>query len=63
MARLLCLSGLATGFIMLFDMLVRGSRGISGSVLIIAGLLNTAAVPASVFCGGWCALSSQLANP
>ena len=44
LARLLCLSGLATGFIMLFDMLVRGSRGISGSVLIIAGLLNTAAV-------------------
>ena len=38
LARLTCLSGLATGFILLFDLLFR-SRPISGAVLIIGGAL------------------------
>ena len=43
LARLMCLSGLATGFSLLFDMLFR-TRTISGTVLIIGAVLNTAAV-------------------
>ena len=43
LARLLCLSGLSTGLIMLFDLIYR-SRPISGTVLIIGALLNTAAI-------------------
>lgn len=43
LARLTCLSGLATGFSLLFDMLFR-TRTISGTVLIIGAVLNTAAV-------------------
>lgn len=43
LARLLCLSGLSTGIIMLFDVIYR-SRPISGTVLIIGALLNTAAI-------------------
>ena len=42
LARLTCLSGLATGFILLFDLLFR-SRPISGAVLIIGAVFNTAA--------------------
>ena len=42
-ARLTCLSGLATGFILLFDLLFR-SRPISGAVLIIGAVFNTAAI-------------------
>ncbi len=44
LARLLCLSGLSTGFILLADMMLRGTRAISASVLIIGAVLNTAAV-------------------
>lgn len=43
LARLTCLSGLATGFILLFDLLFR-SRPISGAVLIIGAVFNTAAI-------------------
>ena len=43
LARLLCLSGLATGLILLFDMFFR-TRTISGAVLIIGAVFNTAAV-------------------
>ena len=43
LARLTCLSGLATGFILLFDLLFR-SRPISGTVLIIGAVINTAAI-------------------
>ena len=43
LARLTCLSGLATGLIMLFDLFYR-SRPISGSVLIFGAVFNTAAI-------------------
>ena len=43
LARLLCLSGLATGLILLVDMFFR-PRTISGAVLIIGAVFNTAAV-------------------
>ena len=43
LARLTCLSGLATGLIMLFDLFYR-SRPISGSVLILGAVFNTAAI-------------------
>lgn len=43
LARLTCLSGLATGMTLLFDMLFR-SRPISGTVFIIGAVFNTAAV-------------------
>ena len=43
LARLTCLSGLATGFILLFDLLFR-SRPISGAVLIIGAVFNTSAI-------------------
>jgi len=43
LARLTCLSGLATGLIMLFDMLYR-VRPISGAVLVFGAVLNTAMV-------------------
>ena len=43
LARLTCLSGLATGIIMLFD-LIYHSRPISGAVLIFGAVFNTAAI-------------------
>ncbi len=43
LARLTCLSGLATGLIMLFDLFYR-SRPISGAVLIFGAVFNTAAI-------------------
>ena len=43
LARLNCLSGLATGLIMLFDLFYR-SRPISGAVLIFGAVFNTAAI-------------------
>ena len=43
LARLLCLSGLSTGLILLVDMFFR-PRAISGAVLIIGAVFNTAAV-------------------
>lgn len=43
LARLTCLSGLATGFILLFDLIFR-TRPISGTVLILGAVFNTAAV-------------------
>ena len=43
LARLTCLSGLATGIIMLFD-LTYHSRPISGAVLIFGAVFNTAAI-------------------
>lgn len=43
LARLTCLSGLATGLIMLFDLIYR-NRPISGTVLIFGAVLNTAAI-------------------
>ena len=43
LARLPCLSGLATGIIMLFD-LIYHSRPISGAVLIFGAVFNTAAI-------------------
>ena len=43
LARLTCLSGLATGFILLFDLIFR-PRPISGTVLILGAVFNTAAV-------------------
>jgi uncharacterized surface anchored protein len=43
LARLTCLSGLATGFILLFDLIFR-TRPISGTVLILGAVFNTAAI-------------------
>lgn len=43
LARLTCLSGLATGIIMLFDLFYH-SRPISGAVLIFGAVFNTAAI-------------------
>ena len=43
LARLTCLSGLATGIIMLFD-LIYHNRPISGAVLIFGAVFNTAAI-------------------
>ena len=43
LARLTCLSGLATGMIMLFD-LIYHNRPISGAVLIFGAVFNTAAI-------------------
>ncbi|HIZ47290.1 MAG TPA: polysaccharide biosynthesis protein [Candidatus Gemmiger excrementavium] len=43
LARLTCLSGLATGLIMLFDLFYR-NRPISGAVLIFGAVFNTAAI-------------------
>ena len=43
LARLTCLSGLATGLIMLFD-LIYHNRPISGAVLIFGAVFNTAAI-------------------
>ena len=43
LARLTCLSGLATGIIMLFD-LIYHSRPISGAVLIFGAVFNSAAI-------------------
>ena len=43
LARLTCLSGLATGIIMLFDLFYH-SRPISGAVLIVGAVFNTAAI-------------------
>ena len=43
LARLTCLPGLATGIIMLFD-LIYHSRPISGAVLIFGAVFNTAAI-------------------
>ena len=43
LARLTCFSGLATGIIMLFD-LIYHSRPISGAVLIFGAVFNTAAI-------------------
>jgi len=43
LARLTCLSGLATGIIMLFD-LIYHSRPISGAVLIFGAVFDTAAI-------------------
>ena len=43
LARLTCLSGLATGVIMLFDLFYH-SRPISGAVLIFGAVFNTAAI-------------------
>ena len=53
LARLTCLSGLATGMIMLFD-LIYHNRPISGAVLIFGAVFNTAAI-AGAFCGALCA--------
>ena len=39
LARLTCLSGLATGFILLFDLIFR-TRPISGTVLILGAVFN-----------------------
>ncbi|MGN0983830.1 MAG: polysaccharide biosynthesis protein, partial [Gemmiger sp.] len=57
LARLLCLSGLATGLILLFDLIYR-SRPISGTVLVIGALLNTAAIAGVRFL--WRLLQSTL---
>lgn len=54
LARLTCLSGLATGFILLFDLIFR-TRPISGTVLILGAVFNTAAVAGVRFCGALCA--------
>lgn len=54
LARLTCLSGLATGFILLFDLIFR-TRPISGTVLILAQCSTRQPLRACAFCGALCA--------
>ena len=44
LARLTCLSGLATGIIMLFDLIYRQQPPISGAVMALGAVFNTAAI-------------------
>ena len=44
LARLTSLSGLATGIIMLFDLIYRQQQPISGSVMVLGAVFNTAAI-------------------
>lgn len=58
LARLTCLSGLATGFILLADVIVRGGPPVSGTVLILGAVFNTIAIGGVRFL--WRALRTTL---